>query len=287
MSRISEEGRVTVAFQGEAGAFSEQAARAYFGSTIRTVPCTTFAAVFRIVTNGSARYGIIPIENSVYGSIHENYDLLEKFNVKITGELKLRIVHALLANPSVRMNDIRYVYSHPQALGQCDRFLGRLHDVKPIAVYDTAGAAKLIRKNRRTDAAAIASVEAARLFGLNVLRKGIETNRKNFTRFLILSRQRSVSDAAAKTSLIFSVKNRPGSLYRALGIFASNRINLFKIESRPLVGKPWEYLFYLDFEGRETDIGCTRALKRLRRISTFMKLLGSYPQGKTIMKTPK
>ena len=285
MSRISESQHIRVAFQGETEAFSEQAARAYFTQTIRTIPCATFAGVFHLVRRGSSLYGVIPIENSVFGSIHENYDLLRASNLFISGELKLRIVHALLVNSSVSLRDIRTVYSHPQALGQCDRFLESLHNVERIALYDTAGAARMIKEQRRTDAAAIASVEAARHYGLKVLRKGIETNRRNFTRFLILNKAKTACGKNAKTSVIFSVKNRPGSLHKALGIFADHRINLFKIESRPLIGKPWEYLFYLDFEGSETDIACSQALKELGRMSTYLKLLGSYPQGKTIMRT--
>jgi len=287
MNRISDTQHISVAFQGEAGAFSEQAARAYFTHPIRTIPCAAFSDVFRLVRHGSALYGVIPIENSIFGSIHENYDLLRKSNLFIAGELKLRIVHALLANPSVSLRDIRYVYSHPQALGQCDRFLESLRDVERLAVYDTAGAARMIKDQRRTDAAAIASVEAARCYGLSVLRKGIETNRKNFTRFLILKKAKTLPRGSAKTSVIFSIQNRSGSLHKVLGIFARRRINLFKIESRPLIGKLWEYLFYLDFEGCETDIACSRALTELRRISSYMKLLGSYPKGKTIMRTPQ
>ncbi len=270
-----------VAFQGEYGAFSEQAARGHF-SRIHPVPAKTFPDVFAAVKSGRASYGIVPIENSLYGSIHQNYDLLKKFDLHISGEIILRVVHALLVNPGVSLKMVRTVYSHPQALGQCETFLARMKNVDIVAFYDTAGAAKMIRDTGRTDAAAIASMEAARFYRLKTLRTRIESDHRNFTRFLILSPRQTIARRHAKTSVIFSLKNVPGSLTKALSIFTLRDINLFKIESRPLAGKPWEYLFYLDFDGSLREEACIHAVDHLREITTFLKILGSYPRGKTL-----
>lgn len=274
--------KTSIVFQGEHGAFSEQAAHAYFGKSVATIPVKSFDEVFSAVNRKRVTFGIIPIENSLHGSIHQNYDLLQNYNLHIVGEIKLRIVHALLANPTVTMKDVRYIFSHPQALGQCEKFLNTLNHVETIAFYDTAGAAKYIKTEQRTDAAAIASIEAANVYRLKILRSGIESNHQNFTRFLILSKKKMIARTNAKTSILFSTKDVPGSLFRALSVFALRDINLYKIESRPLVGKPWEYLFYLDFHGSILDTTCKNALEHLREITTSIKILGSYPVGKTV-----
>ncbi|MBI1802920.1 MAG: prephenate dehydratase [Ignavibacteria bacterium] len=274
--------KTVVAFQGEHGAFSELAAHMYFDSGIEILPLRSFDDVFRSITRRRARFGIIPIENSLHGSIHQNYDLLQEYSLKIVGEIKLRVVHALLVNRRVALRNVKYVYSHPQALGQCETFLRRLKGIEAIAMYDTAGAAKFIKEEHRTDAAAIASLEAARVYKLTVLRSGIESNHQNFTRFLILSKKSIIAKTKAKTSVIFSLKNVPGSLYKALSVFALRDVNLHKIESRPLVGKPWEYVFYLDFQGSIRDEASRRAIDHLREITSYLKILGSYPEGKTI-----
>src|ERR1051326_7949388 len=275
----------TVAFQGEHGAFSEEAALRYFPKPVSAVPVRTFEEVFKMVDRGLVHHGIIPIENSLFGSIHQNYDLLLKYHLNITGEIKLRVVPALLVNRGVSPPQIRYVYSHPQALGQCERFLGRLRRVEAVAGYDTAGAAKSIKEEGRRDAAAIASVGAARVYDLKVLKKGIESDHRNFTRFLILSKMKTgvpVGVRRCKRSIIFSMKNIPGALYKALSVFAMRDINLHKIESRPLVGSPWEYLFYLDFQGSESDEACRNAINHLKEITSYLKILGSYDEGKTV-----
>jgi prephenate dehydratase len=272
-----------VAFQGEHGAFSEEAARHYFPSTrLQTLPLKTFDDVFRSVQNHRSPFGIVPIENSLFGSIHQNYDLLERFPLFIVGEIKLRVVHALLVNYGITMKNFKFIYSHPQAIGQCEKFLSKLNDVEVIAEYDTAGAAKMIREQKRTDAAAIASRDAAKIYNLKILKSGIESDHRNFTRFLILSRKRTIARRKAKTSIIFSMKNIPGALFKALSVFALRDIDLHKIESRPLAGKPWEYLFYLDFAGSIRDKVCSHALSHLQESTSFLKILGSYPQGKTI-----
>ena len=278
---------ITVAFQGEQGAFSEQAARAYFSKTSIIHPCKTFQDVFTSVHRAKARYGVIPIENSLFGSIHQNYDLLQKFNLNIIGEIKLRVVHALLVNPGVTLRQIKSIYSHPQALGQCETFLNSLRGVEVIAFYDTAGAAKLIKNDNRKDAAAIASCEAAKVYGLAVLRSGIESDHQNFTRFLILAKRITLATSRAKTSIIFSMKDIPGALHKALSVFALREINLHKIESRPLVGKPWEYLFYVDFQGSVVDDACRNAINHLKEMTSYLKILGSYPEGKTYSGRPR
>jgi len=273
--------KTIVAFQGEHGAFSELAASTYFSRTVETLPLKSFDDLFRAVTRGRANFGIIPIENSLFGSIHQNYDLLQRHSLKINGEIKLRVVHSVLANPQVRLRDVKFIYSHPQALGQCETFLRKMKGVEAIAMYDTAGAAKLIKEERRRDAAAIASLDAARVYGLRVLRSGIESDHRNFTRFLILAKKGVIATSKAKTSIIFSMKNIPGALFKALSVFALRDINLHKIESRPLVGKPWEYLFYLDFQGSIREDRARRALDHLGEITTYLKILGSYPEGQT------
>ncbi len=274
--------KVTVAFQGERGAFSEQAGLVFFGDKMKPVPLWTFEEVFKSVKKGNVDFGVIPIENSLYGSIHQNYDLLQKYNVYIVGEVKLRIKHYLLANYGVKLSDVRKIYSHPQALAQCENFLRELKNVEIIPVYDTAGSAKMIKENKILDAAAIAGKQASRYYGLKILKSGIENHQKNFTRFLILSRERILARKNPKTSIIFNTKNVPGVLFTALGVFARRRINLLKIESRPIIGQPWHYMFYLDFEGSVEDEICSEAIKELRKITQYYKFLGTYEKGREI-----
>jgi prephenate dehydratase len=274
--------RGSIAFQGEHGAFSEEAARRYFGPAVRTHPCRSFRDVFAAVDRNTCAAGIVPIENSLFGSVHENYDLLDRYDLRIAGELKMRIVHALLVNPGVRLRQVKTVYSHPQALGQCEKFLGTLKGRNLVAVYDTAGAAKTISAERRTDAAAVAGIAAAERYRLTPLKVGIENDHRNFTRFLILARSAAATVRGAKTSVLFSLKNVPGALFTALGAFALRGINLFKIESRPIAGRPWEYRFYLDCDGSASEPRCREAIDHLRDISTHLKILGSYPKGRTV-----
>lgn len=269
----------SVAFQGERGAFSEQAAIKFFGRKIATLPSPTFEDVLKLVVRKKAESGILPIENSLHGSVLENYDLLPHFDLSIVGEVKLRIVHHLMTNYKTSLKQVRYVYSHPQALAQCGSFLKRLRDAEVVPSYDTAGAAKLVREKKLVDAAAIASEQAAKVYGLKILARGIENSHENYTRFLVLARVPVAVKGRAKTSIIFSVKNVPGSLYAALSSFASRRINLHKIESRPIVGRPWEYLFYVDFEGSVNEQRCSEAIESLRTVASSVRVLGSYPKG--------
>ena len=271
---------IIVAFQGEPGAYSEQAAIEFFGKGISTLPCTTFEDIFAGIAENRATYGMLPIENSLTGSIHQNYDLLLKHQLHIIGEYHLRVSHCLLALPGVKLEEIRRVYSHPQALAQCEANLNRLGMEKIIDV-DTAGSARLIRDNQDRQAAALASAHASEVYGLEILVREMEDNLANFTRFLVLSQRNDVAfqleEQKYKTTIVFSVPNVPGSLFKALSVFALRDIDLTKIESRPISGKPWEYLFYIDFIGHVENKNCARALEHLGEIAEFMRVLGSYP----------
>jgi prephenate dehydratase len=277
--------RIRIAFQGEKGAFSEMAAKLFFSRTpIDYLPCNTFENVFKAVKNRQAVYGILPVENSLTGSIHQNYDLLVKYIAPIQGEIKLRISHCLIAHPGVPLNRIRRIYSHPQALEQCKIFLEKLPRVTLIPSYDTAGSVKELQKNHDLSAAAIAGQQAALDYKMHVLKKGIENNQQNFTRFLIIGARPFPQVARpGKTSIVFAPKkNIPGVLFRSLSVFALRDIDLLKIESRPIHGKPWQYLFYLDFKGYSGQEPIRYALAHLGEITTFIKILGSYPQGREV-----
>ncbi|HCA78644.1 MAG TPA: prephenate dehydratase [Bacteroidetes bacterium] len=274
---------LTVAYQGESGAFSEQAGRAYFGARARLVPMESFKDVFEFATGHPSGFGVVPLENSVFGSVHQNYDLLLKHKLHIVGEVKLRIQLHLMAMPGVPMKAIRSIYSHPQALGQCEDFLRLQKNVSAVAYYDTAGAAKMVREEGRKNAAAIASARAAATYGLSILRRNIESNHRNYTRFIVLSRKSRRLDKAGKISLVFAVKDVAGALFKALAVFALRDINMLKIESRPHVGKPWEYLFYLDIEGSPAEERVLQALNHLDELTTFVRVLGAYPNGKTLI----
>jgi len=272
-----------VVFQGVAGAYSELAALSYFGPGMQLTGLPEFADVFAQVSDRKAQYGIVPIENSLTGSIHQNFDLFIEHELWIVGEVKLRISHSLLAHPGKRIPELTRVYSHPQGLWQCQGFLRRYPRMEPTAAFDTAGSAKLIAEHKEYDAAAIASREAATRYGLVALKNGIEDNKKNFTRFLVLARKpsaRGKSDGPVKTTLLFSLKNSPGSLYRSLGVFAERAIQVFKIESRPIPGRPWEYLFYLDVAGHASDKAVKQGLGELKEHVRQLRVLGSYPIAK-------
>jgi prephenate dehydratase len=269
----------TVTFQGEPGAYSELAALEHFGAQVETLPCHSFEQVFAAVTEGAAERGLIPIENSLAGSIHRNYDLLLRNQLNIVGEHHLRVSHCLLALRGVKLAQIRRVHSHPQALAQCEASLSRL-GVEAVAEADTAGSARLIRQQGERSAAALASRRAAQVYQLEVLAENMEDNPANFTRFLALSREPLPSGELPsgdyKTSLVFSLRNQPGALFKALSVFALRDIDLTKIESRPIPGQPWEYMFYVDFAGHAEAPVCRRALENLREYATFLRILGSY-----------
>jgi prephenate dehydratase len=267
-----------VAFQGERGAYSEIAARTFFGDNIELLPCATFDLVFGKVERGTVGFGTIPIENSLAGSIHQNYDLLLKYRLQIIGELNVRVSHNLVAHPGATLSHIRRVFSHPQALMQCQSSIAKFKRVEVIPAYDTAGSVKKIKEEKILDGAAIASELAARVYGMKILKRKLQDNPENFTRFLVLAKKTKPPRNANKTSIVYSVKNVPGALFRSLSVFALRDIDLYKIESRPLHGKPWEYFFYIDFAGSVRERNCKNALEHLAEIATFMRILGSYPR---------
>lgn len=267
-----------VAFQGEIGAYSEEAAVDFFGPSIEVRPCETLDAVFDAVERGEAHFGVVPIENSLEGSISQVYDLLLDSSLKVRGEIELRVIHCLIANPGVKLDLLRRVYSHPQALGQCRAFLKHL-DCELIPTYDTAGSVKMIKEQGMTDGAAIASVRAAEIYGMQIMAREIEDTPNNFTRFFVLARHDSPPTGSDKTSIVFSVSHKPGALYSLLRELAASQVNLTKIESRPTRQRPWEYNFYLDFEGHREDTASREALGKLEETALFVKVLGSYPRA--------
>ena len=268
-----------VSFQGEPGAYSEQAVFNYFGKEVETIPCESFDVMFDSVVSGKSNAALAPIENSLAGSIHQNYDLLLRHDLHIVGEYFLRVRHCLIANPGVKKEDIKKAISHPQALGQCAAYL-RDRGIKPETVYDTAGSVKMLKASGSMDTAAIASRRAAELYGMQILEEGIEDNQENFTRFLAVQRDSVTPVEDAKTSVVFTLKNVPGSLIKAMSVFALRDIDLTKIESRPLQGKPWEYLFYIDFVGSTQHETVRRALDHLGEYANTLRVLGSYPRFK-------
>lgn len=276
------DGAVVVAFQGEPGAYSEAAALR-FAPDAEVLPCPSFEEVFRAVDSGRAQRGVLPIENSIGGTIHRNYDLLLEHELTILGDLELEVVHSLLALPGVALEDVRQIYSHPQALAQCDRFLRGLPGVEVVATYDTAGSAKLLKDRQLRDAAAIASARAADVFGLAVLRSGIQDFADNITRFLVVGRPEGAGPPADadKTTIVFSLPNEPGALFKALSVFALRGIDLTKLESRPIPGRPWEYLFYVDLRVGAHEVSCSRALAHLGEFAPVLRVLGSYPSSIT------
>ncbi len=270
---------VEVAFQGEVGAYSAEASFQFFGSSIQIRPCETLEDVFQAVEEQGVPFGVVPVENSLEGIISRVYDLLLESALQVCGELELRVIHCLIARSETGLDAIKKVYSHPQALAQCRRFLKQL-DCELIPNYDTAGSVKMIKEKGLFDSAAIASARAAEIYGMKVVAQEIEDNPNNFTRFFILAKEDSPFSGDDKTSIVFSTKDGPGALYNSLGEFARRNINLTKLESRPTRQKPWQYNFYLDFDGHRQDGTAREALESLDKTSIFIKVLGSYPRAR-------
>jgi prephenate dehydratase len=280
---MAEKRDLTVAIQGELGSFSHQAAIEVLGERLGLVPQQGFDGVFEAVSVGAVERGIVPIENSLTGSIHENYDRLKAQALHIVGETQLRIRHCLIGLPGVGLDEVRRVASHPVALGQCRRFLSEHKDIEVVAAYDTAGSViDIVRAGVRSQAAVAARL-AAELHGGEVLVEGIEDDPQNFTRFLVVARAPGSLEQASKTSIVFTLENVPGGLFKALEVFARRSVDLAKIESRPLRGQPWEYTFYLDVLG-DPQGAAGEAIAELKRRALELRVLGSYPEG--LKKTP-
>jgi len=264
-----------VAFQGELGAYSEMAVYSFFGQSVEVKPCKSFDDVFESVRNGDVDYGVVPIENSIEGSVNRNYDLFLEFDLEVSGEVIIRISHCLIAHKDTSINQIKTVYSHPQALAQCRKFLEK-NKLNASSTFDTAGSVKMIKEEKMMYSAAIASERAAQIYDMTILEKEIEDVKNNSTRFFVLDKQDSAYSGEDKTSIIFAAKSIPGALYKVLKEFADRNINLTKIESRPTKQTPWEYHFYLDFEGHRTETKCQQALESIKDKTVFIKILGSY-----------
>jgi prephenate dehydratase len=272
------------AYQGSRGAFSEDAALNLLTAQAKLLPRETLEDVFNAVTRSEARFGVIPIENTLAGTIHRSYDLLFDHELKIVGETIRRIQHALIAIPGVPLIDIRKALSHPVALAQCEQFFRRHPEIQQISVYDTAGAVENIMKQGLKDAAAVASRRAAEIYGGAILADSIQDHAENYTRFLLITptsapEPKSVS-SEYRTTLVFSVANAPGALYKSLRSFAERGVDLSKIESRPLRGSPFEYLFYLDILGKADSKLVFEAIGELRSQAKSVRVLGSYPRFK-------
>jgi prephenate dehydratase len=271
---------IKVVIQGERGSFSHQAALQALGLDIDVVPRPAFEDLFALVTEGQADRALVPIENSLAGSIHENYDRLRARPLHIVAETQLRIRHCLIGRPGSSLASIRRVASHPVALAQCRDFFAKHPNIEAVAAYDTAGSVMdLLRSDGPATQGAIASKLAAELYGGKVLLEGLEDDPQNYTRFLLLAREPLTGVPASKTSLVFALRNAPGALHRALGVFASRGVDLAKLESRPLRGRPWEYSFYLDVLGDPKGEAVAQALAELETLSTEFRVLGSYPNG--------
>ena len=266
-----------VSFQGERGAYSEAALVSFFEGEIETIPCFAFADVLKNTENDVSDYSILPVENSLEGSVGESNDLLLSTKLNVVGEIYHRIHHCLIGTGSLA--DIDIVYSHPQALGQCRQFIQE-NSLETIPTYDTAGSVKIIRGLNENNVACIASKKAGKIFDVPVIQDGIEDNTNNYTRFLVFSKEKNDKTENSKTSIIFSVKHEAGALYQIINEFYQQKINLTKIESRPNKNTAWEYNFYVDFEGHQDEVEIKDVLQKLRSHSTFLKILGSYPIAK-------
>jgi prephenate dehydratase len=268
-----------IAFQGEHGAYSEQAIRQHFGQEAETLPCRSFREIFQSIQNGRATQGMLAIENSLHGTVTPAYDLLVDHDLHVQAEVIVRVEHCLMAPPGTTLAEVKRAKSHYQALGQCEQTLQRM-GIEPVTYYDTAGAARDLAKNPEPGTAAIASALAAKTYGLDVLVKNLEDLGFNYTRFFVLGHETPERRDPSKTSLILTTRHIPGALSQVLAELADRGINLTKIESRPRRNRPWHYLFYIDFEGHEEDEAVQEALLGILKKASFLKVLGSYPAAR-------
>ena len=273
-------GRDTVAFQGIHGAYSEQAIRQHFGDTVDAHPCNDLTELFDAIQSREVTYGMLPVENALAGAVERAYELLMDHDLRIQAEVILHVRHMLLAPPGITLADLKYVRSHPQALAQCEHFLRR-NNLEAVPDYDTAGAARRIAGNGEKNTGAIASRLAAELYNLDIIEANIEDVTFNYTRFFVLGHEDPPRAEYNKTSLAFATRNRPAALYECLGEFAAHNLNLTKIESRPRRNRPWEPIFFVDFEGHWQDPPCKETLVRLVQRASFVKMFGSYPAVQT------
>ena len=272
-------------YAGERGSFAELAAREYFGPKGRIGQVELFEDVFDAVREGKSVRGIVPIENTRGGSVHRNYDLLLESGCSIVGELNLKIGHYLIANKETSLSSVRRVLSHPQALAQCRGWLRKHRSMTPVETVNTAAAVKTIKEACALDAAAIASMQAAIDFDMKILASNLQDDKNNMTRFLVIDRKPCTSvpgNVPVKSSIVFSMKNIPGALFRSLAVFSLRDIDLYKIESRPMFGQGFSYMFYLDFEGDASSEAQRNALNHLQEMTSFYRFLGSYPVGKKV-----
>jgi prephenate dehydratase len=286
---VSDTKRIKAAFQGERGAFSEEAARRILGRDVEVLARRSFDEMFQAVMSGEADCALAPIENTLAGSVIRNTDLLLEYDLTIVGEVVLRVVHNLIAPPGVNLADVKRVYSHPVALAQCERFFAAHPQFEVVPAYDTAGSVKMIMESGKRDEAAIAGKSAAEVYGARILEAGIESNTQNFTRFFVLVRPDRAASVVPltggperKTSIVFRIGNRPGALYRSLAAFADQKIDLTKIESRPIEGRPWEYSFHVDFIGDRASPPVQQALAHLAAHAENLRIFGSYPKAEAL-----
>ena len=273
---------IKVSIQGVRGSYHDIVAREKFPDDSEIIEGATFHQVFEDVKKGLVDYGVVAIENSIYGSLLENYDLLLKYDAKIVGESYLKIKFDLLALPGVKIDDVKEVYSHSLAMAQCEDFFQKHPNMVRIETDDTAGSARLIREKGLANAAAISSNLSAKLYDLRVLARDIGKDKNNYTRFLFISNKEQYSENADKTSIVLRAKNTPGSLFQCMKCFADEGINLSKLESRPVISHSWEYSFYMDFETGINKPEAQRALENLKKSASMIKILGSYEKGKFI-----
>jgi len=276
--------KIKVAFQGEKGAFSEEAALKFFDKNIENLGFETLNEVFEAIEKKKADFGIVPVENSIEGTVRKGYELFLNYNVNPFAEVIHRISHCLISLSGESLKSIRVVYSHPQALGQCSKFLEK-QKYKTIPFYNTAAAVKMIKEKKLKHTGAIASERAGKIYKMKILKKRIENNPQNYTRFLVITKdKKTIPTGKDKTSVIFTLKHIPGSLFKSLEVFAKKNINLTKIESIPISDKPWEYNFLVDFEGHVEDKKVSLALEELKTKTTFLKVIGSYPKVNFLIK---
>lgn len=273
---MSQETSIVVAFQGERGAYSEQAVRQHFGKAVAPLACRSFVDIFEAIHRNQAAQGMLPVENSLAGTVVPAYDQLMDHDLRIQAEVVLKVEHCLLAAPATPLHEIQRAISHPQALAQCERTLRRLA-IEPVVHYDTAGAARDLAAQPQANTAAIASALAAESYGLEILVRNLEDLPFNYTRFFVLGLSDPPRQDPSKTSIVFTTGHEPGSLHAVLSELAERGINLTKIESRPRRNRPWHYLFYVDFEGHVDDPGVQNALMGILKRASLLKVLGSYP----------